>query len=170
MRLNDPKWNKILKILCFSLSLCLTLLWLGFIFSNSLKSGSESGEQSSKVHEAVNQVASSLGVKEEISEDTVRKGAHFTEFGLLGFLICLCIASARALLGAKGSYRLMGLCAFSIPVCAILAAVDEYLQTFSEGRTAEVADALLDTAGATVGTAFFLAILWFILIIRKERN
>ena len=170
MRMNDPKWNKSLKILCLVLSLCLTLFWLGFIFSNSLKSGSESGEQSSKVHETVNQVASSLGVKEEISEDTVRKGAHFTEFGLLGFLICLCIASVRAFRGLGDLPRLMMWSVLSIPMCALLAAVDEYLQTFSEGRTAEVADAFLDTAGATVGTAFFLAILWFILIIRKERN
>ena len=156
--------------LCLAVSLALTLFWLGFIFSNSLKTGEESGEQSSKVHQVVNQVASALGAKEEISEDTVRKGAHFTEFAVLGFLVCLSITSLWRILGGRRLSRLFAYSALSLPVCALLAAVDEYLQTFSDGRSAEVADALLDTAGAFVGLLAFVFLAWILWRIVQSRS
>ena len=66
------KYPKILRVLRIAIPLLLTLLWLGFIFGNSLKDAQASSEQSSQVQEIVNNVASSVGVKEPISESTVR--------------------------------------------------------------------------------------------------
>lgn len=170
MSIQNSNRIRALKILCLVLSFTLMLLWLGFIFSNSLKSGGESTEQSSKVHQTVNQVAGSLGVKQEISEETVRSGAHFTEFGILGFLVCLCVGS---LWNWKPNGRLPGLMLWallSVPVCALLALADELLQTFSEGRSAQLVDVLLDTAGASVGTVLFIGILWLAWLIQNRKK
>ena len=43
----------------------------------------------------------------------------------------------------------------TIALCAGFAASDEYHQTFVEGRTGQVADVLIDTAGACVGTILY---------------
>ncbi len=170
MSIGNLARDRWVKILCVALSLLLTLAWIGFIFSNSLKSGTASGEQSSKVHEVVNKVAQSLGAKEEISQDTVRSGAHFAEFAILGFLLCLSIASLWCLRGGSRLPRLMGFGCLSLPVCAILAATDEYLQTFSEGRSTELSDAILDTVGALAGIAAFTAIVAVVWWIRTQRE
>ncbi len=170
MKIQYQNRIKMVKILCLILSFALTVFWLGFIFSNSLKSGGESSEQSSKVHQVVNQVAQSVGVKEEISEETVRSGAHFTEFAILGVLVCLCIGSLWNMQRHGRLPRLMLWGLLSVPVCALLATADELLQTLSDGRSAQVSDGLLDTAGATVGTALFIGILWILWIIRKKKE
>ena len=159
-----------LKILCLALSLAMTFLWLGFIFSNSLKTGEESGEQSSKVHEVVNQVAQSLGVKEEISEDTVRSGAHFVEFTPLGFLLCLTVVSVWRLGGGSRLPRLAAWSCLALPLSVAMAGLDEYLQSFSKDRSAELSDVLLDSAGGLTGLLGFLVLLWIVWLIRKRKN
>ena len=72
-----------------AIALILTLLWIAFIFGNSLDSGAESSAKSSTVHEVVNELAASLGAKEEISEKTIRTSAHFAEFAVLSLLFCI---------------------------------------------------------------------------------
>ncbi len=170
MTIQKASISRTIQIIALVLSLLLTFAWLGFIFSNSLKSGGESGEQSSKVHQIVNQVAGSLGAKEAISEDTVRSGAHFTEFAILGFLCCLSIGALWRLCGVSQLPKLMGVACLSLPLCAIFAAVDEFLQTFSEGRSAQFSDGLLDTAGSLAGITSFIGIVGFVWWLRRRRQ
>ena len=76
----------------------------------------------------------------------VRKMAHFIEYALLGFF------TARAFkLSKKSSW-------WSILFCVIYAATDEFHQTFIPGRSGELRDVLVDTAGATVGTVIYILI------------
>ena len=152
------KYPKFLHILRIALPLLLTLLWLGFIFGNSLKDAQASSEQSGQVQEIVNNVASSVGVKEPISETTVRNMAHFTEFLVLGGLLCLDVW-AIGLSPLRSRHRFDVLWLFvSLPVSFLLASIDEVLQTFSEGRAADFADVLTDTAGASLGIVLFLVL------------
>ena len=49
------------KLIILTLSLALAIACVIFIFSNSLKNGEESSEQSSSVYELVNSVTDALG-------------------------------------------------------------------------------------------------------------
>ncbi len=155
----NEKQKKRLRTLFRVLSLAVTLGWLLFIFSNSLKSGAESGEQSSRVLMWVNSLAQNLGFRGEISESFIRKLAHFTEFALLGGFGCLSLFSFGVAWGETVTLRRVLPLFFSIPFCAICAGIDEWLQTFSEGRAAQISDVLIDTAGALTGTVVFIGAL-----------
>ena len=74
----------------------------------------------------------------------VRKSAHFIEYALLGFL------TARAFKLSKKSPW------WSILACAIYAGTDEFHQSFTPGRSAEVKDIALDTIGAAFGATIYI--------------
>lgn len=155
MTLNPPKIRRVIIIV---LCLLLTILWLGFIFGNSLKDGKSSSEQSKQVHEIVNQVTTAVGIEKPVTEKAVRKMAHFTEFSVLGVLLCL-DAVVFGLVPFRKKHRLDFLWMLgAVPLSFLFANVDEYLQTFSEGRAWQFTDILLDTAGATQGTIAFLGV------------
>ena len=77
-----------LSVIKIALPLTATLLWLGFIFGNSLQTGTESGETSGRVHTLINALPELLGLGSPISHHFVRKAAHFTEFAILAALVC----------------------------------------------------------------------------------
>ena len=164
------KHPKFLHILRVAIPVLLTLLWLGFIFGNSMKDAQASSEQSSQVQEIVNDVASSVGVKEPISESTVRNMAHFTEFFILGALLCVDVwALGLSPIHARRRFDVLWFLV-SLPVAALLASLDEFLQTFSEGRAADFSDVLTDTAGAAIGIALFFALFLLLrLTVRKKK-
>ena len=151
------KYSAFLNILRFALPIIITLLWLGFIYSNSLKTGTQSSEQSGKVHQIVNEVADKVGIDEPISEKTVRKTAHFTEFAVLGFLVCADLVCFGIVTPKRKLYISCLLSLTAIPISAIFASADELLQNFSEGRRPSVTDVLIDTSGAAAATAVFIA-------------
>lgn len=138
-------------ILCILTVAC--VLWTVFIFSNSLDDGSQSSAKSSEVTAAVNKAASAVGIEKEIKESTVRNMAHFSEFAVLAVLLS---ATVSAALWQKKSLgiSLLYICT-SVPVCFVLAGVDELLQKLSPGRVSHFADVLLDTLGAVCGCALF---------------
>ncbi|MBL8151164.1 MAG: VanZ family protein [Blastocatellia bacterium] len=72
---------------------------------------------------------------------SIRKSAHFTEYGLLALLLFAVAAS-----GERAWKRRWLLYAF-VPV-AILALVDEYMQTFTVTRRGSLSDSLIDILGA----------------------
>lgn len=73
----------------------------------------------------------------------IRKTAHFIEYAFLGFL------TARGFNFSKKSPWL------SVLACGFYAATDEFHQTFVPGRSGEINDVLLDTAGATFGAFIY---------------
>ena len=73
----------------------------------------------------------------------VRKSAHFIEYTVLGFF------TARGFKLSKKSPW------FSVLASAVYASTDEFHQTFIPGRSGEVGDILIDTAGATLGTLIY---------------
>ncbi|NLY79061.1 MAG: VanZ family protein, partial [Lysinibacillus sp.] len=94
-------------------------------------------------------------------EFLIRKAFHFIGFGLIGTLMYLLFRR----LNWKFAALLASIATFFI------ACLDEYRQTFVEGRTGVFDDVLLDTAGA-ITFIYSLKILLFLkdLLLRKKKN
>lgn len=80
----------------------------------------------------------------------VRKGAHFSLYAVLGLLIYLLLCEyafmdRRAIL-------------FSVVLSMLYACSDEFHQSLVEGRSGELRDILIDTAGALAGCI----VVWFL--------
>lgn len=78
----------------------------------------------------------------------VRKTAHFTLYFVMGLLAIMFI----------WTLELEHPVIYAIVLCACLAACDEAHQLFSAGRTAQVFDVVIDTAGSLVGIGLYRAI------------
>ena len=129
------------------ISIVLVLIWMGIIFSMSCSNGEHSGGMSRKVIVIATEVLTDI---KDGTEDmdrivdkyqfVVRKGAHFTEYFILGILALLCFKEY----GVKNIYLV-------ILFCFIYAITDEIHQLFVIGRSGEVKDIILDTIGSTIG-------------------
>ncbi|MFC4736864.1 VanZ family protein [Bacillus daqingensis] len=121
-------------------SWALVLAWMGLIFYFSHQPGDRSGEMSSGVLQAL--TALLPFEPNETFHFLLRKGAHFTVYAVLGILLL------RALkLHVSGKKAV----AWALLISCLYAVSDEYHQTFIPGRSGEVGDVLIDTAGAGVG-------------------
>ena len=104
-----------------------------------MKPAEQSSQESDAVLALVQRVLPSAGVY------FVRKAAHFAEYFVLGALVggCCALRWRPVLL-----WPLLG--------CAGVAALDEFLQTFYEGRSGELRDVLLDSLGALCALLLFM--------------
>lgn len=169
---NEKQW----KIWFFRLlSTLLCLLVFAWIFSNSLQTGEVSGARSEAVTDALqgavgaispdSPIATAQGEAYESLHNFVRDLAHFSEFALLGALLVWCYLS----------YTRSKAFAF-LPVALVwfTPLVDEYLQSFVDGRGAELADVLVDTCGGFCGAAIafliFLTGLLFSKIKKRKKT
>ena len=147
--------------------LVLTVAWTAFIFSNSLDSGHESGEKSGTVHKILNEVAESLGAKEEIPESTVRTLAHFTEFAVLAFLLAADLVLLAPLTLSEPLSRRHALPLSALPVSFVTAVIDECIQHFSPGRAMQFLDVMIDTGGALCGLLGFFLLFFIVRALRQ---
>ena len=168
--------NKIRQFIIASVIL-LTVFCLIFIFGNSLKDGTESGEQSVAVKKMLLAIADIFGIEGNIDLALLRNLAHVAEFALLG----ACIGSLSFYMARRKcpttALRYTAFISASIGAGALISVIDELIQLTSPGRACELKDALLDVSGIIIGNIF--AILCYILIIklkkylknsRKEKN
>lgn len=120
--------------------LLLTAALVCFIFYNSSLPARESGQLSGWAAALVTELARLLQLETEGDvEHSIRKLAHFCEFALLGWCMCRTFASFHVSNRASNGYILF--------LCLLVAAVDEYIQLFSPGRSSRVTDVLLDFSG-----------------------
>ena len=143
----------------------MTLLSLGaicFIFSNSLMNADDSQGMSDGVMDSINRWLCSLNINIVLDEVIIRKTAHFTEFAVLGALLC-----ATAYLYLKKRPRSL-LTAFGLG--ALTGISDELLQTTSTGRSCEVRDMLIDSSGALLGALAAILIITIIIRIKNKRK
>ncbi len=123
----------------------LTVIWTAVIYTFSLQSGEQSGDLSGSILETF------LGFfmpsvlespeKLEMFHLILRKGAHFTEFMILGVL------SSIALKYIKLVHKVI----VGLGYCVLVASLDETLQLFISGRAGRGLDVLIDSAGAATG-------------------
>ena len=130
----------------------LTLIWVCVIFSFSLQTGEVSaGISDSLVRKLIalfTPDAQITSERFEILELILRKGAHFTEFLVLGVLSSITLRYWQL--------RQKVLC--GIGFCVIVAVIDEVLQLFVGGRCGRVMDVMIDSAGAVVGIVMVFAV------------
>ncbi len=142
----------------------LVIMWMAFIFYMSAQTGTESADMSSPIAETVARIfVPGLDNMPEEKQDKVigkaefiiRKGAHFTEYAILGFLIYLVVQMYV-------SKKVYTFAASWIPATAY-AAGDEFHQMFVGGRSPQIRDVCIDSAGAVTGVLACMLITFLIL-------
>ena len=147
------------------------IIWIGFIWSNSAKTGEESGEMSSQVQELIVEVFEQIDIDPPTTEHTVRKGAHFFEYFVLGALLSIDIIFIFSLF-MRRRFFFGGLMIFiSLPVSFIVALVDEFVvQKATEGRGPSFVDVLIDMSGALLAALCAIFVLSLIRRALRERG
>lgn len=138
-----------------------SLIWTAFIWSNSLKNAEKSGEMSGNFLDFVNGIAAEIFPSTILTEHFIRKAAHFTEFAILGALLTLSLLALPPKHKLRAAYT-------AAPIALLVAVNDELIQLFSDGRSAEISDVILDFSGALTG--IFIVYLVVYLIRAKSRK
>ena len=117
-----------------------------FIFSNSMAVAEVSSVSSGRVLQLLQAVLRRLGMPglaQRLTMHIVRKMAHFCEYTLEGFLLMLCMRV----------YTRRYVRHISVPVLGgvLTAMADETIQIYSPGRSSQVTDVWLDSAGVLAG-------------------
>lgn len=82
----------------------------------------------------------------------IRKCAHFFIYTLLGISSLIMMKNIFTVKPYSKAWT------YAIILCFIYAATDEFHQLFIDGRSGEIADVLLDTAGSLFGSGIFSAL------------
>lgn len=117
-----------------------------FIFSNSLQIADVSEGASGRVLGILQGILRHLGLPgaaDRLTMHIVRKLAHFCEYTLEGFLLMLCMRV----------YTRNYIWHISVPLLGgvLTALADETIQIYSPGRSSQVTDVWLDSAGVLAG-------------------
>ena len=119
---------------------------IAFIFSNSMAVADVSSVSSGRVLQLLQAVLRRLGMPglaQRLTMHLVRKLAHFCEYTLEGFLLMLCMRV----------YTRQYVRHISVPMLGgvLTAMADETIQIYSPGRSSQVTDVWLDSAGVLAG-------------------
>lgn len=121
----------------------MALGWIALLFFFSGQDGAESGELSLMVTLYIRRICPWIPLDQDTLHFFVRKAAHFSIFAVEGALLCAAMAC---------SFRRIRRSAWiSIAACACLAVLNEFHQSFMEGRSCEVRDMIIDACGAAAG-------------------
>lgn len=128
----------------------LSVLCVTFIFTQSALPAGKSSEKSGFVLDFLNGITEFLGLGSVFNGHIVRKLAHFFEFAVLSGLV-------------YSTYKLFlnmvyKTCCATVITYTSVAAVDEFIQLFSDGRACQLTDVLLDSAGGTFALIIMLSI------------
>ena len=123
-----------------------------FIFSNSMAVATVSSSSSGRVLAWMRIILRHLGhpwLADRLTMHIVRKLAHFCEYTLEGFLLMLCMRV----------YTRRYVRHISVPMLGgvLTAMADETIQIYSPGRSGQVTDVWLDSAGVLAGILIALA-------------
>ena len=147
-------------IFTFALIACIV-----FIFSNSMQIGDVSESASGRVLLLMKKVFTRLGMPgaaNHLTDHIVRKLAHFCEYMLEGFLLMLCMRV----------YTRQYIWHISVPMLGgvLTALTDETIQIFSPGRSSQVTDVWLDSAGVLAGILTALVLMALCRLLFNHRN
>ena len=135
----------------------LNLLLIAFIFIHSLTPADISQEESGAVTDWLSYV-----FPFELSENLVRKLAHFIEFSALGIITTLTVYSY--------CQKVMGGVYFKLFVCLATAVCDEAIQLNIDGRSGQVSDIFLDFSGCLVGLILTSIVIGIVLYLKKRKD
>ena len=132
------------------------LLWMVLIFYFSSRPAVQSKELSGNVTEIVVQTVERVAPNRAADLDIgrihflIRKNAHFFSYLVLGILVLNALRRS-------GVYGFKGIMTAFL-ICVLYAILDEFHQTFVPGRSGEIRDIFIDSAGATVGILGYLGV------------
>lgn len=138
-----------------------TLIWMAFIFSFSSRSGDVSSQDSNHVGMIIGEVfVPGFEQWNDAEQDEfadaidhpIRKTAHALEYAVLGFLTAGIFADQKNLRKLRIFIHWL--------IAAGYAATDEFHQLFVPGRSGQVSDVILDSAGAALGVLLMTGIEW----------
>lgn len=92
----------------------------------------------------------------------LRKGAHMTCYFILSALLL-----AACSLWVKPIYKRCGLV---VALCALLAGLDEYHQTFVPGRSGQLRDVCIDVTGGVIALVLWLVLRWLWTAKKEDRR
>lgn len=137
------------------------LLWLGIIFfeSTNLMSSANTG---SMLYDLLTRIFGKIDQQHfDVFHTILRKVGHFTGYGILGMLFFRAIRRTMLKLRSAATssaetlrQRLIRWACEAVFCTAIVAALDEWHQTFLPARTGAFHDVILDTLGAIILIAF----------------
>ena len=129
------------------------IIWMVVIFGFSNQNVVSSLSLSDKVASKIIDVVVKVKKKEITPQEktkmikntrvVIRKTAHFTEYFILGILVFKIFEM----------YGVQRILVYSIIFCFLYACSDELHQLFSDGRSANVLDVLIDTGGSVLSIA-----------------
>ncbi len=134
------------SIICIIITAALA----GFIFYMSAQSGVTSGNASFSLAERVSGIFGfSLDFHTvKLAEKILRKSAHFILYTLLGISVTCTVCLLK-----KESQKIWLISAL---IVALYAVSDEFHQLFVAGRSGEIRDILIDTAGGALGAGIVM--------------
>lgn len=134
----------------------LTLLYLLLIYSNSMRTAPESTIQSRGFLGLIEKFFPFAVYNLGLTEHILRKMAHFGEYLVLGMLL----AQTVRVYGFF-QFRQFGMVLLS---GFLMAAADEGIQLFVEGRSGQFSDVMLDLCGVAAG-----CFVWFVIRLPKKK-
>ncbi len=127
------------------------MLWMVLIFCLSAQAAEQSkmlsGGLTSYVIEIARTVAPWINFDAEQLQHLIRKTAHFSAYLVLSILI-INAQKKSGLRGVKVIY-------LALSICVLYAVSDEAHQLYVSGRSAQITDVLIDSAGATLGSVLY---------------
>ena len=151
------------------ISVLLLIGWMGLIFylshQNADDSSLLSGGLIKKVASFIFPNLSSDSLENLVAslQFIVRKGAHFSLYGVLGVLAFVTVITYSKIHLAVRVF-------ISFLISAFYAMSDEYHQTFIKGRSGEIRDVIIDCSGALLGILIALAIYGLRNVIKNRRS
>ena len=138
----------------------LTASVIAFAFIHSSMPSVESAQESESVLDFVTVILKFFGIDPNLSDHIIRKIAHFTEYTVLGALLCSCAYSFDRIKPIK-------FVPYTVSIGLFTCFVDETIQLGIEGRSGQVSDMWIDFFGVLLGTAVMLVAFWIYRKIRK---
>lgn len=127
------------------------LVWMGIIFYLSAQPANESSELSKGVMRVVIQtIGDGLSLDQGVLHQVIRKGAHLGAYFILAVLVMSALESKHR----KNTYQI----GITLAICISYAISDEVHQLYVPGRSGEVRDVMIDTAGASLGILSFIVL------------
>lgn len=134
----------------------LTITWICVIFSFSMQNAEESSQLSGGIVAYLVEWICPDGFEHtDLLETIIRKGAHFTEYFILGMLMSQTGKEVKS----KRQVILPWIAGTLVACC------DETIQLFSDGRAGAVVDVLLDSSGVLCG-----CVLLYLLCSKADRG
>ncbi len=127
------------------------VIGMAFVWGHSMIPATGSAEESRIIGEIIKPFLEIFVGEGNVTDHLVRKLAHFTEYGVLGFAMGANVAIRGRVPSDGERGRRIYRWTYGLLLMLAIAVVDESIQIVTPGRGAMIADVLLDMCGSLAG-------------------